>query len=62
MDNIYLDRSYEFFYKLFSNLLFKSFKIALIFYEGYPLDNIGTVTYFVDVMQTRNVKERKKIN
>ncbi|XP_059223886.1 uncharacterized protein LOC131997250 [Stomoxys calcitrans] len=38
-----------------------AYKILLIFYEGYPLDYMGTVAYYVDLLEKRTTPLRKII-
>lgn len=50
-NNLYLDESFDVFAKVL--VFHKSYKIVLKFYEGYPMDDIGTVAINLELIEPR---------
>uniref|UniRef100_A0A1I8MK51 Uncharacterized protein n=1 Tax=Musca domestica TaxID=7370 RepID=A0A1I8MK51_MUSDO len=52
-DSLFIDESIDVVSKILSNYFTSSYRVVLNFYEGYPLDFIGKITFTIEVVEVK---------
>ncbi|XP_075167886.1 uncharacterized protein LOC142240052 [Haematobia irritans] len=52
-DDLYFDKSHDAIASILTAWSQTRYKLVTTFYEGYPLENIGNVAVYIDVIETR---------